>query len=61
MSNLSSCPWCHRKAKKSLFSNWFPVHTCKSCGTKYCSECGGRVCPKCGSSNYSDYDKVYSD
>ena len=45
--------------KKSLYSNWFPVHTCKSCGTKYCSDCGGKVCPKCGSSSYSDFDKVY--
>ena len=61
MSTLHSCPRCGIKAEKSMFSNWFPVHTCRSCGTKYCKNCGGNVCPECGSSSYSDYDKVYSD
>jgi predicted nucleic-acid-binding Zn-ribbon protein len=63
MSNLNKCPKCGREADKSYSSNWYPVHTCRDCGEKYCDKCGdgsGKKCPKCGSTNYSDYDKVYS-
>ncbi len=63
MSDYSSCPNCGRKAEKSFSSNYFPVHTCRKCGTKYCSDCGdgkGTVCFKCGSKEYADYDKVYA-
>ncbi|MBU1014210.1 MAG: hypothetical protein KKG99_14525 [Bacteroidetes bacterium] len=63
MSDFYSCPNCGRKAEKSVSSNHFPLHTCRKCGRKYCSNCGngsGTICPKCGSTDYSDYDKVYS-
>ena len=61
MSELSSCPNCGRKAEKSIFSNNFPVHTCRKCNKKYCKSCSsGSICPKCGSKEYSDYDKVYA-
>jgi len=63
MSDFNSCPKCGREAQKSHSSNWFPVHTCRKCGEKYCNECGdddGTTCPSCGSTDYSDYDKVYS-
>ncbi len=64
MSSYPSCPRCGRKAKKAAFSNWFPVYTCRKCGEKYCSDCGrgsGITCPECGSTEYSQYDKVYSE
>ncbi len=63
MSSLSCCPNCYREAKVSIFSNFFPVHTCRDCGKKYCNDCGdgdGTICPECGSSHYTDYDKAYS-
>jgi hypothetical protein len=63
MSDLTECPNCGREAEKALSSNWFPVHTCRNCGKKYCNECGednGKKCPDCESTDYSDYDKVYS-
>ncbi len=63
MSNYSSCPRCGRVVSKSISSNFFPVFTCRKCGTKYCSTCGkgnGTVCPSCGSKEYSSYDKVYA-
>jgi tRNA G26 N,N-dimethylase Trm1 len=63
MSDLRSCPNCGREAKKEFSSNWFYVHTCRKCGKKYCDECGdgsGKKCPDCGSTEYTDYDKVYS-
>jgi hypothetical protein len=60
MASLDACPRCGRRAKKALSSNWFPVHKCRSCGTKYCKECGGTKCPKCGASEYTETDKVYA-
>jgi len=63
MADLKKCPNCGREAEKAFSSNWFPVHTCLKCGKKYCDDCGdgsGTKCPKCGSTDYSNYDKVYS-
>lgn len=63
MASLKACPRCGRKAKQAISSNWFPVHTCLKCHTKYCNDCGhgsGTTCPDCGSTSYSDYDKVYA-
>jgi len=63
MSNYSDCPNCGRMAKKTVSSDYFPVYTCRKCGKKYYNECGngrGTTCPKCGSTDFSEYDKVYS-
>lgn len=63
MAKFSACPYCGRKVKHTLMANWFPIHTCRDCGTKYCNECSaGRnpTCPNCGSTKYSDLDQVYS-
>ncbi|MEK6616117.1 MAG: hypothetical protein AABZ32_08415 [Bacteroidota bacterium] len=60
MSDYDACPHCGRKAEESISSNWFPVHTCRECNTKYCEE-DGPPCPECGADDYSDYDKVYAD
>jgi len=59
MSTLNSCPYCGRKAKEALTSNWFPVYTCLDDDTKYCEE-DGPPPPECGSSNYGEFDKVYA-
>ena len=59
MSSFDSCPYCGREAEDAISSNWFPVYTCRECGTKYCEE-DGPPCPECGSSDYSEYDKVYA-
>jgi hypothetical protein len=59
MSSYDSCPYCGREAKDAISSNWFPIHTCLDCDTKYCED-DGPPCPKCGSSDYGDYDKVYA-
>ena len=56
---MNECPYCHRKAKKAASSNWFPIHKCKKCGTKYCEE-NGPPCPKCGDRAYVTVDKVYA-
>lgn len=61
MRNLTECPNCGREAEKAVSSNYFTVQTCKKCNTKYCEKCSkGGKCPDCGSSDYADYDKVYS-
>ena len=60
MSSYPSCPYCGRKAKVALTSNWFPVYKCSKCGTQYCKECGGSSCPKCGGSSRIEVGKVYS-
>jgi hypothetical protein len=60
MASLTSCPRCGRKAQNNISSNWFPVRTCRKCGTKYCRDCGGSKCPSCGDSAYSEFDKVYA-
>lgn len=60
MASLKACPRCGRKVKPGpLNGNWFPVHTCRDCGTKSCNDCGGTTCPKCRSGKYSTLDKVY--
>ncbi len=64
MSDLDLRPRYGRKALDAFDSNYFPVHTCRDCSEKYCNQCGdgdGTTCPECGSTNYSDYDKVYSE
>lgn len=61
MSDLKSCPNCGREAEKAVSSNFFDLHTCLECKEKYCDECSNDdKCPHCGSSEYADYDKVYS-
>lgn len=60
MSDYDACPYCGKKAEESVSANWFPVHTCRGCNTKYCEE-DGPPCPECGADDYGDYDKVYAD
>ena len=64
MSSLNAGPNCGREVEEGLSSNFFPVLTCRDCGSKFCFECGaedGSTCPNCGSTEYSEYDKVYPD
>jgi rubrerythrin len=56
---MKKCPYCGRKAKDALSSNWFPVYKCNHCGTKFCQQ-DGPPCPKCGKSDYFQSDKVYA-
>ena len=63
MSNYNCCPNpnCGRKAKDSIFSFFFVIHTCSKCDYKYCNSCGdshGSKCPSCGSPEYVNYDKL---
>ncbi len=56
---MKACPWCHRKAEKSMFSNYFPIYKCSKCGTKYCDK-NGPPCPKCGERGRVQVGKVYA-
>jgi len=61
MIKMTECPWCHRKAKKSMLSNYFPIYKCRKpgCGAKFCPE-NGPPCPNCGGRDYVKVGKVYA-
>lgn len=58
---MNECPWCHRKAKQAVSSNYFPIYKCQKpgCGTKFCKE-DGPPCPKCGGRDHIQVGKVYA-